>query len=294
VFGSVLLDQIGFENERMRLTRDDDGVKSRGLLHQRQRPGTRELIEGDIASDARPEPFRLSDVQHRAVRVTPEIDPRRVRQMRNFFENGIRYGCHASNYTRQRVTRLSVRLMTASHPREQRARFRNSHGQGESAIDHAELTENRCREPEPMQRRCLVSDQKSCASRYGGRQPDQPNELPRQTGVADTSIEPRVQQKELDPAGDSRLRGEPGSSPASVDAQPVWKWNSEQISQPSREQHTYDRKPQWRPRVVKCVVRRRVQSAKRARQQSYGGAGENTPREDRIGFGESTALEKNA
>jgi len=99
VLRPVLLDEIRFENEGVRLAGDDDRVDRGGLEHQRPRPHALEVVDRDVAPHAGTKPLRLTHIQHVSVRVTPEIHSGRLRQMRDLVENGVGNTGHGTNYT---------------------------------------------------------------------------------------------------------------------------------------------------------------------------------------------------
>ena len=86
----VLLDQVRFEDQRVRLARHDDRLEVRRRTHQRPRLDALGVVGRDVAPHARAQPLRLADVQHRPLRVAPQIHAGRLGQMRDLVENGRR------------------------------------------------------------------------------------------------------------------------------------------------------------------------------------------------------------
>ncbi len=77
----VFLDQVGFENQRVRLARHDDGLQISHLSHEGLRFHTFGVVSGEIAPDPRAQPLGFADVQDPPLRVFPEIHSGRLREV---------------------------------------------------------------------------------------------------------------------------------------------------------------------------------------------------------------------
>ncbi len=113
VLRPMLLDEIGLEDQRVRLARHHDRIEVRRGDHQRLRLDAPGVVGGDVVAHARPQPLGLPDVQNRPVRVAPEIHAGRLGQVRDLVENGLLQS-HAENYPRREPLRRRRSALRAS------------------------------------------------------------------------------------------------------------------------------------------------------------------------------------
>src|SRR5205807_5100398 len=95
----------------------------------------------------------------------------------------------------------------------------------------------------------------------------------------DTRVQSGAQQRKLDPPCDSRRRREAGRSPPWIDSQRSRQRDRREVAEEDGEANAQQREAQRCARVLERVIRRRVQTTHRAREQTDRRARENPPAE---------------
>src|SRR5215203_3071631 len=110
-----------------------------------------------------------------------------------------------------------------------------------------------------------------------GRSPQSEESTTRNAGLPDPAIYRAPEQRELDPAGNTRRHREPGRTPFGVQPERGSQWKREDVSQHERERDTDERESERRLRIAQCIQRRRVEPAERRGEQTNGGSAEDAP-----------------
>ncbi len=91
---TILLDQVRFENERVRLARDDYRLEVGDEPDEVAGFRALELVVGEIAAHSGAESLCLTDVEGRPVPALPQIDPRTIGKVGKLRGNGVGNGQH--------------------------------------------------------------------------------------------------------------------------------------------------------------------------------------------------------